>query len=63
MNKLALALSIFVIVATGGCALGPGVTGIDPNDPAGSASVGTGSVTSNSVISEEAKAAGMGVSP
>ena len=35
----------------------------DPADPAGSASIGTGSVTSGGVVPPEAKAAGIGLSP
>jgi hypothetical protein len=34
-----------------------------PGDPVGSANIGTGSVTVNSMIPPEAKAAGMGTGP
>ena len=65
MNKSVLAISILITVATTGCAMhgGPGIMQADPNDPAGSASIGTGSVTSNSMIAPEAKSAGIGLSP
>ena len=65
MKKTVFALSILVTLATSGCAnwTGPGIMREDPNDPAGSASIGTGSVTSNSTIPEEAKAAGIGLGP
>jgi hypothetical protein len=42
---------------------GPGIMQTDPADPAGSASIGTGSVTSNSMISPEAWSAGIGLGP
>ena len=34
-----------------------------PGDPVGSANIGTGSVTTNSMIPPEAKAAGIGIGP
>jgi hypothetical protein len=34
-----------------------------PGDPVGSANIGTGSVTTNSTIPPEAKAAGIGIGP
>jgi len=65
MTKTLFALSILMTLATSGCASwsGPGIMREDPNDPAGSASIGTGSVTSNSSIPGEAWAAGIGLSP
>ena len=62
--KTAITLT-FLVLALAGCAdlRGPGIMREDPNDPAGSASIGTGSVTSNSTIPDEAKAAGMGLAP
>ena len=58
-------ISLLVTLTTTGCAglSGPGINQTDPQDPAGSASIGTGSVTSNSTIPYEAKAAGMGLAP
>jgi hypothetical protein len=65
MTKTLFALSILMTLASSGCAnwSGPGIMREDPNDPAGSASIGTGSVTSNSSIPGEAWAAGIGLSP
>jgi hypothetical protein len=65
MKKTLFAVSLLMTLASSGCAswTGPGIMREDPNDPAGSASIGTGSVTSNSTIPEEARAAGMGLSP
>ena len=65
MKNTLLALSILVAVVASGCTgwSGTGIMQTDPNDPVGSASIGTGSVTSNSLISEEAKAAGIGLGP
>lgn len=65
MRKTVFAISILITLATTGCAglTGPGIMREDPNDPAGSASIGTGSVTSNSTIPGEAWAAGMGLAP
>jgi hypothetical protein len=66
MSKTLLVISILITVVTTGCGggfSGPGIMQTDPNDPAGSASIGTGSVTSNSTIPEEAKAAGIGLGP
>jgi hypothetical protein len=34
-----------------------------PGDPVGSANIGTGSVTTNSTVPPEAKAAGIGIGP
>jgi hypothetical protein len=65
MSKTLLVISILMTVVTTGCGgfSGPGIMQTDPNDPAGSASIGTGSVTSNSTIPEEARAAGIGLAP
>jgi hypothetical protein len=65
MNKTLLAISFFITLATTGCGglSGAGIMREDPNDPAGSASIGTGSVTSNSTIPPEAWAAGIGLGP
>ena len=66
MNKKnVLAISVLIALATAGCAGagGPGIMKTDPADPAGSASIGTGSVTSNSSIPDEARAAGIGLGP
>ena len=40
-----------------------GIMKAAPGDPAGSASIGTGSVTMNGGVPIEAKAAGIGLSP
>jgi hypothetical protein len=40
-----------------------GIMRTAPGDPAGSANIGTGSVTTNSTIPPEAKAAGIGIGP
>ena len=62
--KTAITLSLLVAVIAGCAGMsGPGIMRADPNDPAGSASIGTGSVTSNSTIPDEAKAAGIGLGP
>ena len=65
MKSLTLAFSILVTLAITGCTSsgGPGIAQADPNDPAGSASIGTGSVTSGSTVPPEAKAAGIGIGP
>ena len=65
MKRIAVTTSVLIALVTGGCAgmSGRGIMQIDPNDPAGSASLGTGSVTSNSTIPDEAKAAGIGLGP
>jgi len=66
MNKKSVfAISLLITLVTAGCAGpgGPGIMQTDPADPAGSASIGTGSVTSNSSIPPEARAAGIGLGP
>ena len=65
MKRVALTFSILATLAITGCTSisGPGIAQADPNDPAGSASIGTGSVTSGSVVPPEAKAAGIGIGP
>ena len=65
MNKTLLVFSILMTLGTSGCGslTGPGIMQTDPNDPVGSASIGTGSVTSNSTIPAEAWAAGIGLGP
>ena len=63
-KRLAIRMCVVFSLATAGCAGLDPSTGImreDPGDPAGSASIGTGSVTTNSTISSEAKAAGIGL--
>ena len=65
MKKTVFAISLFLTLTATGCAglSGPGINQTDPTDPAGSASIGTGSVTSNSTVPYEAKAAGLGLGP
>jgi hypothetical protein len=65
MTKAVFTICILLAAVTSGCAGGggPGIMQADPADPAGSASTGTGSVTSNSMIPQEAKAAGIGLGP
>jgi hypothetical protein len=64
-KKSVFAISLLITLATAGCAGldGPGIMQTDPADPAGSASIGTGSVTSNASIPAEARAAGIGLGP
>ena len=66
MNKKSVfALALLASLATTACSglTGPGIMQTDPADPAGSASIGTGSVTSNSMIAPEAWSAGIGLGP
>lgn len=64
MKRTRFTMSLLVTLVMTGCTLsGPAIMQEDPNDPAGSASIGTGSVTSGSTIPEEAKAAGIGLAP
>jgi hypothetical protein len=67
MKTVAIAFTIAFAVAATGCSGMPSTSGAimraDPGDPVGSANIGTGSVTTNSTIPPEAKAAGMGLAP
>jgi hypothetical protein len=64
-KKTVLATCVLLTLASAGCSglTGPGIMQTDPADPAGSASIGTGSVTSNSMIAPEAWSAGIGLGP
>ena len=65
MKKTIFAISVLLTFVTAGCAGlgGAGIMQADPKDPAGSASIGTGSVTSGGEVPYEAKAAGIGLGP
>jgi hypothetical protein len=65
MKKSISAVALLISLATSACSglNGPGIMQTDPADPAGSASIGTGSVTSNSMIPPEAWSAGIGLGP
>lgn len=64
MKNIRFALAAALVVLAGCAQLsGPGIMQAAPGDPVGSANTGTGSVTVNSMIPPEAKAAGMGISP
>ena len=67
MKTLIRTTILVIAVFASGCGnVGSGSGAImqaDPIDPAGSASIGTGSVTSGSTIPAEAKAAGIGLGP
>ena len=63
-NTVTLVVSFALIAGLSGCAAwGPGTSQTDPNDPVGSASIGTGSVTSGSTIPREAWSSGIGLAP
>jgi hypothetical protein len=65
-NRAKTTAQFALVASLAGCA---GMQGAEPimqaapGDPVGSANIGTGSVTVNSMIPPEAKAAGMGTGP
>jgi hypothetical protein len=67
VKRVMIAVSALFAVATAGCSAMQGgaapIMQTAPGDPIGSANIGTGSVTVNSMIPPEAKAAGMGTGP
>ncbi len=68
ISTLSFSIAIAAVVAiVAGCSdmrgAGPGIMQAAPNDAAGSANIGTGSVTTGSAVPIEAKAAGIGLSP
>jgi hypothetical protein len=62
-----IVVSVMLALSAVGCAdmqnRDAGIMRAAPGDPAGSANIGTGSVTTNSTIPPEAKAAGIGIGP
>lgn len=66
-DKLIVALAVALASTVAGCSVmqghGGAIMQAAPGDPAGSANTGTGSVTTGGGIPEEAKAAGIGLSP
>jgi hypothetical protein len=67
VKTVTIASSLVFAIAGGGCNVMQGgaapILQTAPGDPVGSANIGTGSVTVNSMIPPEAKAAGMGTGP
>jgi hypothetical protein len=67
VKTVTIASSLICALAAGGCNVMQGgaapIMQTAPGDPVGSANIGTGSVTVNSMIPPEAKAAGMGTGP
>ena len=67
-NKLTIVTSVALALCLTGCAgmqygSGAPIMKAAPGDPAGSANIGTGSVTVNSITPPEAAAAGIGLGP
>ena len=66
-TKVVIGVSLALSLVLAGCGnmayTGPAIMQAAPGDPVGSANTGTGSVTVGSTIPQEAKSAGMGVSP
>ena len=66
-NKLTIVTSAALVLCLTGCAGmqsgGAPIMQTTPGDPAGSANIGTGSVTVNSMTPPEAAAAGIGLGP
>lgn len=67
LKTMTAAFSIALAVWAAGCSnmqsTDAGIMREAPGDPVGSANIGTGSVTTGSTVPDEAKAAGMGLSP
>jgi hypothetical protein len=67
MFKISTIVVSFTLALSGsGCAdmqNSGGIMRAAPGDPVGSANIGTGSVTTNSTVPPEAKAAGIGIGP
>jgi hypothetical protein len=64
-NTASVISSALLALCLAGCAgmRGEPIMQTAPGDPVGSANIGTGSVSTNSTIPPEAKAAGMGLGP
>jgi hypothetical protein len=67
-RTLTIAFSLTLALSAAGCSgMQSGDSGTimrsAQGDPAGSANIGTGSVTVNSAVPQEAKAAGIGIGP
>lgn len=66
-KRATIAMSVTLAFSAAGCAdlqnRDGGIMQATPGDPAGSANIGTGSVTINGISPPEAKAAGIGLGP
>lgn len=67
VKTVTIASTLLFAISAAGCGVMQGgaapIMQTAPGDPVGSANIGTGSVTVNSMIPPEAKAAGMGTGP
>jgi hypothetical protein len=68
MKKMTRSIALAAVLLSAGCAnwnagTGTGIMRTEPGDPAGSANIGTGSVTTGATIPQEAKSAGIGLGP